>query len=83
MVNEPACNGADPALFDPLEGDAACTNSPEKVARIAAALTLCRICPVTEWCTQQAENGAAVGVWGGRYITFEELRQARRTRVAA
>ena len=57
-VDRAACAGKDPELFVP---------EADNRRWIAAALEVCRTCPVIEECRQAGER-EWFGVWGGRFL---------------
>ena len=67
-----ACRDEDPELFFPVG------KGGPTLRQIAEAKTVCRRCPVTAECLQEATERGLEGVWGG---TSEDER--RRTSRAA
>lgn len=63
-----ACRGVDPALFFP---------EVKSHAETQAAINVCEVCPVQEYCDQYAFMGHETeGIWGGR--TVRQRRRARK-----
>lgn len=66
-----ACRGEDPETFFPISED-----GPGR-AQVARAKGICRGCPVSVQCLDEAlARGERAGIWGG--MTTEERRQLRR-----
>lgn len=64
------CLGSDPDLFHPVK--------PGPHAGRAAALAVCKSCPVKETCLEVALGmGDVLGIWGG--TSARERRQMRRS----
>lgn len=78
-----ACLGADPRLFDPLDGSE--TNklgtAAEAHPRIQEAIAVCRRCPVRADCGRHA--GKEEGVWAGSYRSKMKAERAAGKKVAA
>ena len=72
-----ACQGVDPELFFPETTDGA-PDEPLVRQQVAAAKAVCRRCPVSEQCLDEALERLPHGVAGG--MTEHERRRARAQR---
>lgn len=66
--DRPACEGVDPEIFFPANGD---------VAVMRMVRQICARCPRRSECLADGAS-EAYGVWGGQTVTERKLRKARR-----
>lgn len=75
---------AEPRWFEPFEaGEIGIhTENPLTHPRIAAAVSVCRRCPVRDRCLEVGLAGQEHGVWGGQYLAKKTPEKNRNRRVA-
>lgn len=72
--NRAACSGEDPDLFFPMRA-----SHKEDAERLAAAKSICAICPVREECLEYAlAMNMQFGIWGG--VSEKQRKKMRSAR---
>jgi len=76
---EAKCAGADPALFDPVEGGGRYLSAAAEAGFRQTTLTYCQPCPVWWECLQEARAHRDTGLRGGVLLRCKDNRPIRET----